>query len=1155
MTSTHPLLRRFALAAALVVSVGLAPGPLPPGEAAYRANNLGVALLEQYRFAEAVAALRKSVALDPKFATARINLGIGLFYLPDLPAARQEMESALTLAPDALQPHYILGLIARQENRADDALAAFRKVLTRDPRDVGANVNLSQVLLQQRRYDEAIPLLETAVAAEPYNVTAVYNLGVALTRIGRKDEGLKTTNRFQELRESLYKTQMGTAYLDQGRYAEALATTGAEAGLVDRATPSVAFREAPGAIPKPATAKGAAAGSLDAGRARLVDEAREAGLASALTLADLDGDGRIDVLELGPAGATVLHNEGGHFTDATAKSGLAGVKGLAAVAADYDGDGNPDLLVLEPFQPRLFKNDGKGGFTETTAAAKIEALPFLAVSAAFVDVDHDGDLDVVLVGFAAPTPGGPAPAPNRLLRNNGDGTFTDTTATAKLDTPLGRGIAIVPTDFDERRDIDLLVVHLDTAPSLYKNVRDGSFKDVAAEVGLPASGFRAVAVGDVNKDGFSDFFFGALKGPGLWAVSDGRGRFETRPAPPETADARAAQIFDYDRDGLLDLLVATPSGLRLLRNLGTDWADVTTTALGAAAPAAEALGVADLDGDDAQDLVALAGGTFRLLVNGKSPNRSVKIALTGRISNRNAIGVKLDLRAGALRQRIETSSTTPAVAPADVVFGLGARPSPDAVRILWTSGIVQTETEFKAPAAGQSGVAMAVTELDRKPSSCPYLYAWNGEQFEFVTDFLGGGEMGYWEAPGVRNVPDPTEYVRIRGDQLREREGRLDLRMTNELEEVLYVDELRLLAVTHPQGVEIYPDEGMVDPPRAFKLWAVRDLRAPSAAVDQDGSDALPKIARLDRTYPEGFRLGPIRGYAEEHALTLDLTGLSADHTLLVLTAWTDYAFSSDNVAASQRGLAMKPPALEMENAHGQWETVIEDIGIPVGRPQSMVIDLAGRWKSARRKVRIVTNMRIYWDQIRVGAKAEDPLTTTPLATLEARLSERGFSAVATPDGREPFGYEYARASWSSPWKVAPGRYTRTGDVRELLSATDDLFVVSKPGDDVALSFDARSLKPLAPGMTRTYLLYGDGFSKELDINSASPDVVLPLPYHGMKEYPFRAADVPATVRDRQARKAEAFDTRLVARPLPAPELAQGIDSGSEKTSRGAIRD
>ena len=116
-----------------------------------------------------------------------------------------------------------------------------------------------------------------------------------------------------------------------------------------------------------------------------------------------------------------------------------------------------------------------------------------------------------------------------------------------------------------------------------------------------------------------------------------------------------------------------------------------------------------------------------------------------------------------------------------------------------------------------SFVTLSVTELDRKPSSCPYLYAWNGERFEFITDFMGGGEMGYLEEPGRHNTPDPDEYVRIRGDQLKERNGRYELRVTNELEEALFADRFQLIAVAHPQDVEVYPNEGMTDPPRAFQ--------------------------------------------------------------------------------------------------------------------------------------------------------------------------------------------------------------------------------------------------------------------------------------------------------------------------------------------------
>jgi hypothetical protein len=378
--------------------------------------------------------------------------------------------------------------------------------------------------------------------------------------------------------------------------------------------------------------------------------------------------------------------------------------------------------------------------------------------------------------------------------------------------------------------------------------------------------------------------------------------------------------------------------------------------------------------------------------------------------------------------------------------------------------------------------------------------------------------------------------VRIRDDQLRARDGRLDLRVSNELEEVLYLDHAELLAVTHPDDVEVYPNEGMTEPPRPFRLFAVRDLRPPTAATDDDGSDALPKLAKLDRTYPEGFRLRPTRGYAEEHALTLDLGGLPSDHTLLVMTAWTDYAFSSDNLAAHQHGEAMKEPVLEVRGPDGSWQKAM-DVGIPVGRPQTIVLDLAGAWKGADRHVRIVTNMRIYWDQIRVGKSALS-LEPRRLPLMSSVLAERGFSAEVRPGGREPITYDYARASWASPWKVMPGRYTRLGDVRELLARADDLFVISKPGDDMALSFDARSLPPAKAGERRTYILYGVGYSKEMDVNSASPDIVQPIPYQGMPEYPFAEAEVPAAVAKRQAQKAEAWDTRIVAHPLPPVELA-----------------
>ncbi|HYV84259.1 MAG TPA: FG-GAP-like repeat-containing protein [Pyrinomonadaceae bacterium] len=1080
-----PLLLALALTACFLTTAHLQNEPAKR-EDAYRANNLGVALLEQFKHKEAADAFRRALQLDPSLVVARINLGIALFNIPDLPAAQKELLAAIQAAPTAPQPHYLLGLAAKTQNRPEDAIASFKKVLAVDPNDVGANVNLGQLYSQQKKYPEAIAALRLAVAAEPYNATALYNLGTTLIRAGQREEGQKVIARFQELRQRGTGTTLGANYLEQGRYAEAVASTGAEPELVDKRTPEVVFAEA-NVLPG--------------------DEATDAA-----TLFDYDGDGDLDLLEVAGTHQRLLRNDGGKFTDVTAQSGAlakaATTAGVVVVAGDYDNDTKPDLFILRAGASTLYHNDGNGSFSDVTANAKIPSALTGGATAAFVDYDHDGDLDLLLGGDGL-----------LLLRNNGDGTFADQTTAAKL-TDKVHARAIVPTDFDNRRDIDLLVASTEKV-SLWRNMRDGTFKDVAADVGLTVKGATNAAAGDVNKDGFTDFYFASPTDTvGYLALSDGKERFQL--ARTE-GGAVASQFIDYDNDGLLDLVSVMQDHVRVLRNTGDGWTDVSSKATSnIKVTTGRVLVSGDIDGDGDTDLIL--GGLKIARNDGGNTNRSLRVALAGRVSNRSGVGSKIEIRAGSLAQKLETYSASPAPAPADLVFGLGKRTVVDAVRVLWPAGIVQAETELA------NNKSISLTELDRKPSSCPYLYAWNGERFEFVTDFMGGGEMGHLDAPGTFNMPDPDEYVRI--PQLREREGRYELRVTNELEEALFVDKVQLISVAHPEGVEVYPNEGLTEPPQPFKIYSTRDARPPSAAVDEHGHDVLPRIERLDRQYPDDFKLQRIRGYADEHELTLKLDAAPSAPVKLLFTGWTDYAWSSDNLAASQSGKSLQLPALQVKDKQGQWRTVVENVGIPVGRPQTVVVDLTGKFLSASRDVRIVTNMRIYWDQILVDTSGGNfPLRITRLDPSVADLRWRGFSLEHSPDGRQPLTYDYKQVSFTSPWKVMTGRYTREGDVRELLNALDDMFVISRPGDELELSFAANKLPPLPRGWTRTFLLYADGFSKEMDINSASPDQVGPLPFHGMSRYPYRWPERYPLTMERQ-RYLEKYNTRIVTSQL-----------------------
>jgi hypothetical protein len=711
---------------------------------------------------------------------------------------------------------------------------------------------------------------------------------------------------------------------------------------------------------------------------------------------------------------------------------------------------------------------------------------------------------------------------------------------AGFGAPLGRPFAVAPTDYDNRRDIGVLIAASGRAPLLFRNMRDGTFRDSARDAGLStAAEYSALAVADVNKDGYPDFFLGRRDAPGLLALSDGQGHFRSSPGPDASRGAIAAQFVDYDNDGLLDLLTLMPDGLRLFRNIGGRWTDVSSAAgISGVTPggtsAFQSMALGDLDNDGDTDIaIRTADGRLRILRNdGGNKNTSLRVRLAPRVSNRSGTGAKVELRAGSLRQVLETSSSAPAVAPADVVFGLGARTAADVVRVLWPSGILQAET-----AVVQAGRTLTVAELDRKPSSCPYLFTWNGGRFEFVTDFMGGGEMGDWVGPGIWNHPDPDEYVRIRGDQLRPRDGRYELRVTNELEEALFVDRVQLVAIDHPGDMDVFPKEGLRQGPRPpFSLQRVTRQRPPVRAVDEHGHDVLSEIAALDRRYPDDFARLPIRGYAAAHTLELDL-GPGSDAAVLLLTGWTDYAFSSDNVAATQGGMTMTVPSLQVKDASGAWRTVIDDIGFPVGRPQTVAVDLAGRFLSASRDVRIVTNMRIYWDQILVADPARAGTRVTRLDPVVADLRARGFSAETTPDGREPFGYDYQHVSTVSPWKVPAGRYTREGDVRPLLRAVDDMFVISRPGDELALSFDARALPAPAAGWTRTFLLYAHGYSKEMNPRSAVPETVAPLPFRAMTRYPYGADEhYPWTPAHR--RYDARYNTRVVTRTMSTIDSA-----------------
>jgi len=1105
-------------------------------EELYRLNNLGVALMEQYKHEDAVRQFKQAVERDANFAFGRINLAMAHYFLNDSRLAIAEAQAALKLLPNSLQAQYVLGAAYKKDRQYDEAIAAFTKVLAVDPKDPYTNIQLGQIYSTKQQYAQAAEVFRRALDAEPYNSTAAYSLAQALIRSGKQAEGQKMLAEFQKLKASGYATTLGLTYGEQGKYAEAVVSTGAEAELVSKEGATVTFADASAGLNVKTAAKplSSALGRKLAKAEFTEDVKRElvAAFSSNVALGDYDGDYKLDLLVSGvDAGGKpfvkLFHNDNGKLSDATDKARISATGFISgAVFGDFDNDGKTDLAIFGYQTLAVWKNNGDGSFSDVTEKAGLPAkYASWAMTAAWVDADHDGDLDLFVGNFAdlSQFPGkDPAVFPddftgeeNTLFQNNGiqagGVTFSDITAKTGLSGGKNKTTAIVPTDYNNQRDIDFFVVNYGSAAQLFSNQRDGSFKELAASVGINFTGQTLGAgAGDLNKDNFVDFYLPNAVGKDALFLSDGRGGFQ---AKEFNGGSLAAQFTDFDNDGLLDIVTRTNEGVSLRRGLGNSLAD----------PAAssnfkfqnlKSLALGDINEDGGVDVVSFnsEGSVAALKSAGFGKNFS-RLQLAGKTSNRSAIGVKAELRSGSLRQKLELYSALPAPASAGIVFGLGFRTSVDALSLFWPAGIMQSELAVKASPSGQGD--NQIDELDRKGTSCPLLYAWNGSEYSFVTDFLGGSAIGARLPGNVWNYPDTDEYIRVTGEQLKEKDGLLSLRMNNQLEEVIFFDEVKLLAVDHPAETEIYPNERLMPGPPypEFKLYSVKAPRPPLRATDDKGNDILPLIKDVDRRYPEDFEKLQFKGYAREHAIELDLGDVSkAKRVLLLLTAWIDYADSTANLAASQAGVNIVPPYVQVKNDRGEWQTVIPQMGFPAGLPKTMTVDLTGKFLCPSgpdaSRVRIVTSMRLYWDQILVDTfGGVSPTKVTKLSPVSADLRWRGFPREYSPDGRKPLIYDYSVIEPFAPWKAHLGNYTRFGDVRELLLAADDMYVITRNGDEIQLDFDARKLPALPKGWKRTYLVFADGFGKDMDINSARPETIGELPYHGMKSYPYSPTD------------------------------------------------
>jgi len=394
------------------------------------------------------------------------------------------------------------------------------------------------------------------------------------------------------------------------------------------------------------------------------------------------------------------------------------------------------------------------------------------------------------------------------------------------------------------------------------------------------------------------------------------------------------------------------------------------------------------------------------------------------------------------------------------------------------------------------------------------------------------GIMGGTTAYGFAEASD--DYIKIPGESMKPRKGKYSLKLTDELWETIYTDKLELISVDHPENSEIYVNEKFSGPPfPELKVYNVHLKKYPVSASDKDGNNLLSKITRKDNIYISGFIPGKYQGITEMQELILDLGSFDASKEIFMfLQGWIFPTDASINYALSQtNSFKVISPFLQVINKQGEWETVIDNLGFPMGKDKTVIADLTGKFPTSDHRVRIQTNMEIYWDEIFISEGNDDsPEVKTSLKPLSADLHYRGFSRTYRKGGRYgPHWFDYSQVDEDPKWRDQTGNFTRYGDVLPLITGSDNKYVISNAGDEMSIEFDASSLPELNKGWKRDFLIRSVGWVKDADMNTAFGTTVEPLPFHGMKNYTPSNVDPYPDDPDLQEYNRE-YNTRVVTR-------------------------
>lgn len=1032
-----------------------------------RHMNRGVTALEQFDYANGVEEYRAALKNRPGDIAARVNLGIALLNLATEPALEEAvtvLNAVLVEQPNQPWACYSLAMILQYQNKLEEALKLFQKTASIEPGDPHAWYQTGKCLLDlDKDLEGSKAAIEKALFLEPALNAARYAL--AMHPLTPHDKRKSLLDEQQALIKATWEREYSLRYIEMGRFAEAMPWHIANRSIAQPATvlkPTGIVIE-PSAIP---------------------------------SIASLAIGGEEHILIDGP-GMKLLKSK--DWADITESKGLSGISARLLIVADINNDGESDLVlandkglsIMAWLEDRFIAVSGPASIGDVKNARAL-------------DIDQDGDLDLVLVKEtlignsylelwvnSGESPSGPAGrAPGGLswrFERKAHASFS-------IQTPLA---SVLPADIDGDGDLDIVLVP-NTASQKIEWIRNDRLLRFERLVGPEINWSNSESLAALTW----------IKGPEypselLLADSEGRAcatryspssqKWEIRELP--FGAGMLMHRCDVNNDGVPDVLILNADGsLRLLLVQSSLFDDLNSRMISMNHKGFLLNTISRSSIDDSwwaiDEMGALISVEFRTIAG-----KNLIVQPTGRRdananlrTNTNAIGTLVGILAGTAKgwDQVGTGSTG-VQASSPIILGTAGMDTADAVRIRWPDAVPQAESDLTV------GVRHVVVEKNRKGTSCPIIIVNGADGPIFITDCLGGGALGEQGPDGSVRASRPVETVLL--PPLVSLNGRFQVELSEPMDEILYLDSARLIVVDHPSGTEAVPDERMsfTGNPPTGRVMLVGDLRQPVRASNREG-DCRQLLETRDGRFSSAFSPRGWLGYAREHYLELEFPSDNSANQVLVLHGGVDYPYPESILAAEQAGVSLVAPTLEI-NRNGMW-TQLGEIGFPAGLPKTMLGHLP-LGSVAGQPWRLRTNMQVHWDQIRLGKLLGDVESgfeknskVRVLIPDRAQLSVVGFyrEMVAAPlVAYDPLAKDPVEAQ---RWK---GSLTPPGAVNDLIASVDDRVAICGPGRGIRLEF-SDDLPELPKGCTRTFLLRVHGWCKDASVTTRTGGRVEPVP-------------------------------------------------------------